>query len=426
MSGRYVQRQDRYIGSSLTGYKPSEQPTSSIPKPTSDTIQSPNWAEIPDLTAIPTDTTNGAFWTECGQYRGTSLSTTPPPNIPFIITGSNSNQTGNVKGYNITDLTGTGNISTNDVVRFDFNSYITRALKCDSSGTYNYYLNFVPFSQPGNTQSSLLYDTVTPEHAVSWIFKNKPNMNYRLVLSSLAIKDGQPIAISDSNLIKPLSTYDQCNCGVRFRILSQSLITANVGKQIGLPSYVQYEALINIRSSQQAGYNKKYPAPSQFYGQSSYGKTQNNPYPYEHMQDDPTITICGDVVGKKIVFILAPNTSENANKTTATGSEYAASIEFVYTTKISGQNLVIDCAYFATGNEAIGFVDELVKGKEETNCNVPAWIVSPNFIYPAGQNNLPAFSTPAALSPNAYKPELNGTCQDTRSVSLLITIPVQN
>jgi len=413
--------QDRKIGSVTSVHEELNAPTTTNYPQSFQTIQVPNVVEVPDLTLVPTDDTVGAFWTSCNQYRGSSTLATPPPDTPFIYGGSNSNATGTVKGYNLTSLSGFGNIPTNDVTRFDFHGIITREPTCDNTGNYNYFINLFAFSQPLSSQKAILYDTITDENATTWSFKNKPNVEYRLILESLSTNiSGTPVAIADSSLIKSQNVYDPCSCGIKLKILSAALITGYVAKQQIPDTYVQYQSFLNIRSSIQCQTNTNLVFGNYI---SKYSQSSSNPYPYTTSQDadDPTITVCGDVLGQKIIFSIVPNTGESANKINAKYESYPKTLQFTYNTRFSGDNLMLDCSYYATGDEPDTFEADLaVYGIESTKCNTGntqnQWVVSTNPIYL--RNQIPSFATPVAISYVPYDPNNF----NTRTISLLVSI----
>ncbi len=242
----------------------------------------------------------------------------------------------------------------------------------------------------------------------------------------MAFREGNsPIAISDSALIKPVNFLDKCACGIKLRILSSGLVTGYVAKPVGLPTKVQYQAFLNITSTQQTSnpfFNSTKNTP--FGTTNSFDLSTNDPYPNQHIQPEPMIVLAGNVVGNKIVMCLAPTTSETDNVGNALQAGYPNKILFTYFTDYSGNNLQLNAQYYSTGEEPQGFVEELIKGFEFTTCPGPGWVVRPNPINIG--NSVPVFSTPVELSEMTYNSTLNGTNNDTRTVYLLVEVLAPN
>ncbi len=156
-----LKTKNKNIGSVTTEYRQPAAPNSTTPTVISDTYQIPNIVEVPALDREPTEDVTGSFWTNCDEFRGMALSESPPPEQLLILNEINSNNTGTIKGYNLSALMGYGNVATNNVARFDFNAFITRKPRCDIPSAYAYYLNLVPFKQSGSDQYAYLYDTIT-------------------------------------------------------------------------------------------------------------------------------------------------------------------------------------------------------------------------------------------------------------------------
>lgn len=400
------------IGSRTSQPKQPEAPISTFPMSNSIPINLVSFMETRDLTVTPTETTDGVWWTPCGRYRGNGTTSEEPPMVPLLFNQDNSNSMKRVFGFNVNGLTGSGRLATNNVVSFSFNAFIIRNLRCidddTSTDEYNYYLELIPFAQPGSKSFSYLYDSIQSQSSRINNFKAKPNTNYRLILISTSGNR----SIADSAILSNRNSIDSCKCATKLRILSNALINGWVGKQISPPVVVQYQALINIRSSTQ----KNSP-----YNIQSFSRASNNPYPYEYTQTSTNYLVAGDVIGENIIMRLVQTTAEVDNLGNAASHDLPLVLKFGYLLRQNGTDLELSCQYVNNGDEPPGFIEQMLNGFEKTEIiNSYGWTGGENPI--TLNNNVPIFSTPVKLSEVPYNPNQPASA----GISLMVQIPIEN
>lgn len=391
----------------------SSTPTSS----TSQTVVVSNWATIPNLTLEPTSTVAGAWWSLCNKFLGMATTTSPPPTTPYVITSKNANVQGFVKGYLLTQLLGSANQSSNDVVNFDYQAIITRIPKCDVVGVFDYFLVLLPFPQPGSQQTYTLYNKTTQEGIRPTTYKGNPRAVFRLVLTSTTVDviTGVPTVISDSAIIRSNNAITPCGKTTQIQVLSNSSVEALVSVPNFPTANIQYKALLNIRSSNQSDlFPMSYSNPTPFPTSSS-----NIP------SNTPTFTVNGDVIDYKIQFTLIPNNASSASVTNASNQLFPTLLEFTYTMFMSGgiSYPQMTATNSARGTESADFLASLIKGIEFTRSTTnPNWIIAPNQMMLVDFDI--SFTTPIPLSSTAYNPQFNGNPNaDTRDIVLILSIP---